>query len=49
MPFKEEDISNDPFIKLYHDVLYDNGIMRVKSNIANFVYLYFCLGTKCTV
>lgn len=31
MPFKEEHISNDPYLKIYHDVLYDNEIMTIKS------------------
>lgn len=31
MPFKEEDVSSDPFIKLYHDVLYDGEIVLIKS------------------
>lgn len=29
MPFKEEDISNSPYVKLYHDVLYDEEIRTV--------------------
>lgn len=43
MPFKEEDVSSDPFIKLYHDVIYDNEIMEVKSYISNYVSLNFFL------
>ncbi|XP_025196695.1 prolyl 4-hydroxylase subunit alpha-2-like isoform X2 [Melanaphis sacchari] len=31
MPFKEEDINNEPLIKIYHDVLYENEILRIKT------------------
>ncbi|KAL5234592.1 hypothetical protein ACI65C_002002 [Semiaphis heraclei] len=31
MPFKEEDINSEPFIKLYHDVLYDDEILKIKT------------------
>jgi len=31
MPFKEEDINNEPYIKLYHDVLYDDEILKIKT------------------
>ncbi|KAL4149649.1 hypothetical protein QTP88_003541 [Uroleucon formosanum] len=31
MPFKEEDINNEPLVKLYHDVLYDNEILKIKT------------------
>ncbi|XP_026811721.1 prolyl 4-hydroxylase subunit alpha-2-like [Rhopalosiphum maidis] len=30
MPFKEEDINSEPFIKIYHDVLYENEISKIK-------------------
>lgn len=26
MPFKEEDISSNPYLKVYHDVIYDEEI-----------------------
>lgn len=29
MPFKEEDISNMPYVKLYHDVLFDGEIRNI--------------------
>lgn len=36
MPFKEEDINSEPFIKLYHDVLYDDEILKIKTiSLAN--------------
>lgn len=31
MPFKEEDINSEPLIKIYHDVLYDNEISKIKT------------------
>lgn len=31
MPFKEEDINSEPFIKIYHDVLYDDEILKIKT------------------
>jgi prolyl 4-hydroxylase len=31
MPFKEEDINSEPFIKIYHDVLYENEISKIKT------------------
>lgn len=31
MPFKEEDLYNDPCIKIYHDVLYDDEIIKIKK------------------
>lgn len=31
MPFKEEDINSNPYIKLYHDVLYDGEIQHIKT------------------
>ncbi|XP_060842511.1 prolyl 4-hydroxylase subunit alpha-2-like [Rhopalosiphum padi] len=34
MPFKEEDINNDPFIKIYHDVLYENEISKIKYMVS---------------
>ncbi|VVC31293.1 Hypothetical protein CINCED_3A000530 [Cinara cedri] len=38
MPFKEEDISDDPSIKIYHDVLYDDEIETIKTmSIKNMV------------
>lgn len=33
MPFKEEDISYSPYVKLYHDFIYDNEI-RIALNLA---------------
>lgn len=30
MPFKEEDLNNEPDIKIYHDILYDNEIKKLK-------------------
>jgi len=30
MPFKEEDINSEPFVKIYHDVLYDDEILKIK-------------------
>ncbi|XP_060880222.1 prolyl 4-hydroxylase subunit alpha-2-like [Metopolophium dirhodum] len=30
MPFKEEDINSEPLIKIYHDVLYDDEILKIK-------------------
>lgn len=30
MPFKEEDVHNKPGIKIYHDVLYDGEIKKLK-------------------
>jgi len=36
MPFKEEDINSEPLIKIYHDVLYDDEILKIKTmSIAN--------------
>ncbi|VVC31299.1 Prolyl 4-hydroxylase, alpha subunit,Oxoglutarate/iron-dependent dioxygenase,Prolyl 4- [Cinara cedri] len=35
MPFKEEDLDNDPYIKIYHDVLYDDEIEKMKALISN--------------
>lgn len=39
IPFKEEDIHHDPLIKIYHDVLYDDEIIKIKSisqdNVSN--------------
>jgi len=39
MPFKEEDLYHDPCIKIYHDVLYDNEIIQIKTmamdNVSN--------------
>lgn len=32
MPFKEEDINRDPLVKIYHDVIYDNEISKIKVN-----------------
>lgn len=29
MPFKEEDISSDPNVKLYHDIIYDEEIKTI--------------------
>jgi len=29
MPFKEEDISSNPNIKLYHDIIYDEEIKTI--------------------
>jgi len=52
MPFKEEDINNEPLIKIYHDVLYEEEILKIKTmasenvsnivglNIVNLVLLY---------
>jgi len=37
MPFKEEDISSEPYIKMYHDVIYDDEIMNAKSIAARTV------------
>ncbi|XP_001945742.2 prolyl 4-hydroxylase subunit alpha-2 isoform X2 [Acyrthosiphon pisum] len=31
MPFKEEDINSEPLIKIYHDVLYDDEILKIKT------------------
>ncbi|XP_027852158.2 prolyl 4-hydroxylase subunit alpha-2-like [Aphis gossypii] len=31
MPFKEEDINSEPLIKIYHDVLYENEISKIKT------------------
>lgn len=31
MPFKEEDVSKDPYVKIYHDVLYDGEIENFKK------------------
>ncbi|XP_060880223.1 prolyl 4-hydroxylase subunit alpha-2-like [Metopolophium dirhodum] len=31
MPFKEEDINSEPLIKMYHDVLYDDEILKIKT------------------
>lgn len=33
MPFKEEDIEFNPLIKIYHDVLYDGEIEKVKEKV----------------
>lgn len=45
MPFKEEHISDDPYIKIYHDVLYDNEIFKIKSivkeSVSNFAMVNF--------
>ncbi|KAL4148257.1 hypothetical protein QTP88_002537 [Uroleucon formosanum] len=36
MPFKEEDINTDPLIKIYHDVLYNDEILKIKTmSLAN--------------
>jgi len=39
MPFKEEDLYHDPCIRIYHDVLYDNEIIKIKTmamdNVSN--------------
>ncbi|CAI6369320.1 unnamed protein product [Macrosiphum euphorbiae] len=36
MPFKEEDINSEPLIKIYHDVLYDDEILKIKMmSLAN--------------
>jgi len=29
MPFKEEDISHDPYLKLYHDVIFEEEIKYI--------------------
>lgn len=29
MPFKEEDISDDPYVKIYHDIIYDEEIQWI--------------------
>lgn len=31
MPFKEEDVNSDPYVKIYHDVVYDDEIIKIKS------------------
>jgi len=31
MPFKEEVINSEPLIKIYHDVLYDDEILKIKT------------------
>lgn len=31
MPFKEEDINVHPSIKIYHDLLYDDEIIKIKT------------------
>lgn len=31
MPYKEEDINVYPSIKLYHDLLYDDEILQIKT------------------
>lgn len=31
MPFKEEDINSEPNIKIYHDVLFDGEILKLKK------------------
>lgn len=31
MPFKEEDVRIDPYVKIYHDVLYDDEISIFKK------------------
>lgn len=30
MPFKEEDVYSEPSIKIYHDILYDSEIKKLK-------------------
>jgi len=36
MPFKEEVINREPLIKIYHDVLYDDEILKIKKlSLAN--------------
>ncbi|VVC31301.1 Hypothetical protein CINCED_3A004282 [Cinara cedri] len=35
MPFKEEDLDNDPCIKIYHDILYDDEIEKIKTIVSN--------------
>lgn len=30
MPFKEEDVNSEPSIKIYHDILYDSEIKKLK-------------------
>jgi len=36
MPFKEEVINSEPLIKIYHDVLYDDEILKIKMmSLAN--------------
>lgn len=43
MPFKEEDISTSPYIKLYHDVLYDGEIATIidmaEKNGSKIIYI----------
>jgi len=43
MPFKEEEINREPLIKIYHDVLYDDEILKIKtlslSNVRIFIDL----------
>lgn len=29
MPFKEEDISSSPYLKLYHDIIYEEEIKTI--------------------
>lgn len=33
MPFKEEDISSNPYMKLYHDIIFDKEINTI-TNLA---------------
>lgn len=33
MPFKEEDISSNPYMKLYHDIIFDKEINSI-TNLA---------------
>lgn len=35
MPFKEEDISSDPNVKLYHDIIYDEEIKTITDMASN--------------
>lgn len=34
MPFKEEDISDNPYVKMYYDVIYDEEIKTVTGMAA---------------
>lgn len=47
MPFKEEDISINPSIKLYHDIIYDEEIELITKmasiDVSKLLYAHYVL------